>query len=272
MPKNDDLQKNSFLFVPGSQPARFDKALGSGADAVIIDLEDAVTPDAKAEARRTVTSWVSAERPVLVRINARDTQWFDEDAELTRLPGVAGIVLPKTEAASDIVDLISVTRTKLPVYPLIETAKGMWNVLEIAKAPFVKQLMFGTLDFIADLGLGSDGEELDTFRSQLVLVSRVAGIGAPIDGVTPGIDDEARLAAEAEKGRRWGFGGKLCIHPKQVPVVNQCYAPTESDVAWAQRVLAASDSASGAAIAIDGKMIDRPVVLRAQRILASIRH
>ncbi|GAB3626882.1 CoA ester lyase [Pandoraea terrae] len=257
--------------MPGSQPDRFGKALDSGADAVIIDLEDAVAPEAKVEARRALAAWVSPERPVLVRINAKGTPWFAEDAQLTKLRGIAGIILPKAEAASDVVDLISVTRTKIPVFPLIETAQGMWDVLQIAKAPFVHQLMFGTLDFIADMGMGSDAEELDTFRAQLVMTSRIAGIRSPIDGVTPSLEDVDRLTADAAKGRRWGFGGKLCIHPKQVPVVNRCYTPTESDVSWARRVLDASEKANGAAISIDGKMVDRPVVLRAQRIVASAR-
>jgi citrate lyase subunit beta/citryl-CoA lyase len=163
--------------------------------------------------------------------------WFSEDAHLLKLRGVAGVILSKAESASDVVALISVTRTKLPVFPLIETAKGMWNALEIAKAPFVQQLMFGTLDFIADMGMASDGCELDSFRAQLVMISRIAGIQPPVDGVTPSIDDADRLTTDATRGKRWGFSGKLCIHPKQVSVVNACYMPSDSDVAWAQRVL-----------------------------------
>jgi citrate lyase subunit beta/citryl-CoA lyase len=260
-------QHRSFLFVPGSHPDRFSKALGSGADAVIVDLEDAVATDAKAEARRAVAEWASPERAVFVRVNARNTPWFGEDAQLSRLRGVTGLILPKAEAASDVVALLSVTRTKIPVFPLIETAQGMWNALEIAKAPFVQQLMFGTLDFIADMGMASDGYELDTFRAQLVMISRIAGIQPPVDGVTTSIDDADRLTAETTKGKRWGFGGKLCIHPKQVSIVNACYTPSESEVAWAQRVLDESGKANGAAVSIDGKMVDRPVVLQAQRVM-----
>ncbi len=267
MPDVSNRQNRSFLFVPGSQPARFDKALGSGADAIIVDLEDAVEPGAKADARHAVAQWLSPDRPVLLRINANHSPWFTEDAQLARLRGIAGIVLPKTESASDVTALVSLTKAKIPVFPLIETAQGMWNAMEIAKAPFVHQLMFGTLDFIADMGMESDGVELDPFRARLVMISRVAGIAAPVDGVTPGIDDPERLAAETRNGKRRGFGGKLCIHPKQVPIVNECYAPTEAEVAWAKRVLDASDQANGAAISIDGKMVDRPVVLRAQRVV-----
>jgi citrate lyase subunit beta/citryl-CoA lyase len=117
------------------------------------------------------------------------------------------------------------------------------------------------------MGMESDGVELDPFRAQLVMTSRVAGIGPPVDGVTPVIDDANRLASETKHGKRRGFGGKLCIHPKQISIVNECYAPTQAEVSWAKQVLDASDRANGAAISIDGKMIDRPVVLRAKRVV-----
>jgi citrate lyase subunit beta/citryl-CoA lyase len=214
-----------------------------------------------------VAEWVDPERPVLIRVNARSTPWFAEDAQLLKLRGVAGVILAKAESASDVVALLSVTRAKLPVFPLIETAKGMWNALEVAKAPFVQQLMFGTLDFIADMGMASDGHELDSFRAQLVMISRIAGIQPPVDGVTPSIDDTDRLTAQATAGKRWGFGGKLCIHPRQVSVVNACYIPSNSEIVWAQRVLDESAKANGAAVSIDGKMVDRPVVLQAQRVM-----
>lgn len=258
----------SFLFVPGNRPERFDKALTSGADAVIVDLEDAIAPDAKNDARATVASWVKPEHRVLVRVNANGTRWFADDAKLGGLGGVAGLVLPKAESAADVVALIAGARAKIPVYPLIETAQGLWNAMEIARAPFVKQLLFGTLDFIADMGIDGDGDELNAFRSQLALVSRVAGIEPPIDGVTPEIDDPERLKQATLNGKRLGLGGKMCIHPKQLALVNACYRPTEAELAWARRVLQAANAAAGAAIALDGKMVDRPVVLRAERIVA----
>jgi citrate lyase subunit beta/citryl-CoA lyase len=127
--------------------------------------------------------------------------------------------------------------------------------------------MFGTLDFCADMGMASDGDELDTFRAKLVTISRVAEIRAPIDGVTPAIDDTQTLETETTRAKRWGFAGKLCIHPKQVSTVNGCFAPGEAEIAWAKRVLEAFERANGAAVAVDGKMVDRPVILRAQGIL-----
>ncbi|QBR01879.1 HpcH/HpaI aldolase/citrate lyase family protein [Paraburkholderia pallida] len=258
----------SYLFVPGSRPERFERALSSGADAVIVDLEDAVEPSAKDAAREAIASWVSRCHPVLVRINARATPWFEQDARLGALDGVAGIVLPKAECAEDVTSVVAIARRRVPVYPLIESAQGMWNAMAIARAPFVKRLMFGTLDFIADMDMPDDGEPLNHYRSQLALISRVAGIEAPVDGVTPDIHDLARIERDALNGKRLGFGAKLCIHPKQIEAVHRCYRPSEQELAWAARVADAASKAGAGAITVDGKMVDRPVMLRAQRILA----
>lgn len=259
----------SFLFVPGTRVERFDKALSSGADAVIVDLEDAVAPEDKDRAREAVAAWVSPERPVLIRINAVGTQWFEQDAALCRLRGIAGVVLPKAERGADVSRLVSLAGDAMPVYPLIESAQGMWNAMEVAKAPSVRQLMFGTLDFCADMGMASDGDELNTFRAELVMISRVAGIAAPVDGVTAAVDDANLLEADTLRAKRWGFAGKLCIHPRQVSTVNAGFSPSEADVAWALKVLDAFDRANGAAVAVDGEMVDLPVVLRARRCLAT---
>ncbi|WP_322095306.1 HpcH/HpaI aldolase/citrate lyase family protein [Paraburkholderia bannensis] len=258
----------SYLFVPGSRPERFERALESGADAVIIDLEDAVEPAAKDAARENIANWVSRRHPVLVRINGRATPWFEADAKLGALDGVAGIVLPKAESAEDVTATIALARRRVNVYPLIESALGMWNAMAIAKAPFVKRLMFGTLDFIAEMGMPDDGEPLNHYRSQLALISRVAGIDTPVDGVTPDIHDIARIERDALNGKRLGFGAKLCIHPKQVEAVHSVFRPSEQELAWAARVADAASEAGAGAITVDGKMVDRPVLLRAQRILA----
>ncbi|KVR68995.1 aldolase [Burkholderia cepacia] len=256
----------SYLFVPGSMPERFDKALASGADAVIIDLEDAVEPGAKVVAREAIAQWVSPEHPVLVRINARNTPWFAADAALGALKGVAGIVLPKAERADDVCAAIALARRRVPVYPLIETANGMWNALDVAKAPYVRRLMFGTLDFIADMDMSDDRVSLNHFRAQLALISRVAGIESPVDGVTPDIHDGKRIELDALNGKQLGFGGKLCIHPKQIGFVHKCFRPSEDEVRWACRVLDAMRDSNGGVVTIDGKMVDRPVLLRATRI------
>ena len=257
----------SFLFVPGNKPERFAKALASGADAVIIDLEDSVASDQKNAARSAIVAWANPSQRVYVRVNGRGTPSFEQDALLCRLPGVRGVVLPKAETPADVTDLVALARTRTAVFPLIESAKGLWNALDIAKAPCVQQLMFGTLDFMVDMKLDLTNGDLNVFRAELAKVSRIAQIAAPIDGVTTEIDDAGRLSHETLNGKRWGFVGKLCIHPRQVATVNRCYAPSDSELEWARRVLDAARAAGGAAVSIDGQMVDRPVVVRAQQIL-----
>ena len=255
----------SYLFVPGDRPERFAKACASGAHAVIVDLEDAVAPENKAAARAAVAAWLHPDHPVIVRINAADTEWFREDCALAGRPGVAGILLPKAERLEDIAALRAAGAPM--VLPLIETAAGYDQARTLAGAAGVQRLVFGSIDFQLDLGITGEDEALLAFRSGLVLASRLAGIAAPVDGVSTALDDPARLAADAARARQLGFGGKLCIHPKQVQGVNAAFSPSEAEVSWAKRVLEAAGSANGAAIAVDGKMVDRPVLLRARAIL-----
>jgi citrate lyase subunit beta/citryl-CoA lyase len=257
----------SYLFVPGTRPERFAKALGAGAHAVIVDLEDAVPPSEKDAARAAVANALSAAQPLLVRVNAAGTPWFDADVALCRREGVSGIVLPKAEEAIGIEHVRRGAGERAEILPLIETALGLWNAPAIARAPGVRRLLFGSIDFQVDLRLTDD--ELLAYRSQLVLVSRLAELQPPVDGVTTAIDDADALARDAARARRLGFGGKLCIHPKQVPIVNAAFEPSADAIAWARRVVEADARAAGAAVAVDGKMVDRPVLLQAQEILAS---
>jgi citrate lyase subunit beta/citryl-CoA lyase len=261
----------SYLFVPGNRPDRFAKACAAGADAVIIDLEDAVPPLEKAAARAAIAAWLSPTQPVLVRVNSADSEWFREDVELCRTPGVAGIVLPKAERVEEIILLGEHVGLDTPVLPLIETAQGIWNAHALAQTRRVQRLLFGSIDFQLDLRITGEAEELLYFRSQLVLVSRVAGIQSPVDGVCQAIDAPEQLRADSLRARRLGFGGKLCIHPKQAAYVNECFSPSSEEVAWATRVLEAASTADGAAVAVDGKMVDRPVMLKAQEILKAHR-
>lgn len=260
----------SYLFVPADRPERIAKANAAGADAVIVDLEDAVAPDAKDAARAALAGRLSPAQPVIVRVNAADTRWFRDDLALCRMPGVAAIMLPKTETSHDLSELAAGIGTTIPILPLIETARGLWNALEIAQAPDVQRLAFGPLDFQLDLGLHGGDEELAYFRAQLVLASRVARILPPVDGPTTAIDDREIIRADALRARRAGFGGKLCIHPKQVRWVNECFSPGPDEIAWARRVVAAARSAQAGAVAVDGKMVDRPVVARAEFILGQM--
>jgi citrate lyase subunit beta / citryl-CoA lyase len=258
----------SLLFVPGDRPDRIAKAWAAGADAVIVDLEDAVSASSKAAARDALSAASGAAAPLWVRVNGIDTPWFEDDlAACASAAGrIAGLVLPKAESVDAVQRVASVLGAGCPILALIETAAGFANVQELAGARAVRRLLFGTIDFQLDLGIAADAEELLYFRSRLVLVSRLCGLEPPVDGVTTAIDDPVRVRADAQRARRLGFGGKLCIHPKQIGEVNAAFSPDAQEIAWAERVVAAAASQAGA-FAVDGKMIDRPVLLRARATL-----
>jgi citrate lyase subunit beta/citryl-CoA lyase len=256
----------SYLFVPGDRPDRFDKALAAGADAVIVDLEDAVAPERKDAARTAIGNWLCAGKPIVLRINADTSEWFDADLQLARAPGVAGILLPKAERIDRALQAICAATGKY-LLPQIETAQGFANARALAAAHGVQRLLFGTLDFQLDLGIDGEGDELAYHRSEMVLVSRLAGIQPPVDGPCTALDDAAQLTADARRAKRMGFGGKLCIHPKQVAHVNAAFAPSADELTWARRVMAAAAESKGAAVALDGRMVDRPVILRAEQII-----
>lgn len=271
-----DIQHcKTFLFVPANRPERIDKALASGADAVIVDLEDAVAPDAKDAARQALAGWLAAagdRQPVLVRVNAVDTPWHAADLAVCRAGGIAAVMLPKAETAADMERVYATTQR--PILPIIESALGVHHVLHIAQAPGCARLVFGKLDLAIDLGLeqaDDDREEIvfQPYRAPLVLASRLAGLASPVDGVFTALDDGAGLAAYARRARRDGFGALLLIHPRQVAAVAVALAPAAQELAWAQRVMAASTDARGNAAVVDGRMIDAPVIARARRMLAT---
>ena len=268
------MPARSYLFVPGNRPERFDKALASGADAVILDLEDAVPIAKKDEAREAVIRWLqgraAAPSPqVLVRINAVGTSQHAADVDACR-QGVHGVVLPKSEREDDLARLARAL-PGVALLPLIETALGFAAAPDLAHARNVQRLVFGSIDFQLDLGIEGEGEELLYFRSQLVLHSRLAGLYAPVDGVSTVIDDAERVHAEALRAHRLGMGAKLCIHPRQIAPVHAAFAPTAAQLDWARRVVSAAEASAGAAVALDGAMVDRPVILRAQALLAQAR-
>jgi citrate lyase subunit beta / citryl-CoA lyase len=262
----------SYLFVPGNRPERFIKARNAGADAVIFDLEDAVQPAEKALARDAVVNGLDAAAPVYVRINGAQTEWFADDvAALAAHPGVAGLVLPKAEDRESVAAIRKRAHAALTVSPIIESARGYAQLDAVCGAVSVDRLMFGALDFQLDLGMEANEHELLAFRSGIVLASRLAGLAAPVDGVSTVLDDAQSVEADARHGRRLGFGGKLCIHPKQLAAVHRAYAWSEAEYDWAKRVLRAVDQSGGAAVAVDGRMVDLPVILKAQRIAATPR-
>ncbi len=257
----------SYLFVPGDRPERFERAWNTAADEIVIDLEDAVGPQAKADARHCIANWLDATKPVLIRVNAVDTPWFADDLRLSCHPGVAGVLFPKAEYLPPELSQACADKS-LGIVALIETALGLQRIADLASTPQVMRLAFGSIDFQVDLGIEGDDGELLFFRSQLVWQSRLAGLPAPVDGVTANFSDDDRLHNDARRARRLGFGGKLCIHPRQLQAVSAAFTPNDEQRAWAARVLMAMDSAKGAAVALDGKMVDRSVWLQAMRIAA----
>lgn len=256
----------SYLFVPGDRPERFAKALAAGADVVILDLEDAVAASNKALAREHIIRAVEEGAEVMLRINAHGTPAFVDDMALLRRLRVKGVMVPKAESGAVIEELAAVTDA--PVIPLIETALGVWQVLDVARAPGVERLAFGSIDFQVDVGCGGSDEALLYARSQIVLASRVAGLQSPVDGVSVVLDDAQVISAEASGSRALGFAGKLCIHPRQVAVVNQAFTPSAEELDWARRVVEASEQSGGAAVSVDGAMVDLPVLIKAQGLLA----
>jgi len=267
----------SFLFVPASRPERFAKALDSGADCVILDLEDAVAPDQKPAARAQVAGGLASFSGAqlartLVRINPAGTDWHAQDLALLAewIPrGLAGVMVPKAESPSALRALGVALGPLARLVPLIESLAGLDAVNVLTRTPQVARLAFGHLDFQLDLGMRCDaGEgELASTRFALVAASRRADLPPPIDGVTTDTADAQRLQAEVQRARAFGFGGKLCIHPAQVTAVNGAFAPSASDLEWAQRVVAGAETHRGAAFSLDGRMVDLPVIRLAQRTL-----
>lgn len=271
----------SFLFVPANRSERFSKALSSGADAVIIDLEDAVAPSEKLGARDQLATafggFASIDRArLVVRVNASSTPWFEEDLKFLQslvAQGLRAVMLPKAESAAVLQQLAHLLGPGCALLPLVESLAGLDTVDALANAPQVLRLAFGNLDFQADLGLAcaADEAELLPVRLALVMAARRAGLAPAIDGVTANIKDEIQLQRDVARSRRGGFGAKLCIHPAQVASVNAAFAPSAAELEWARRVLAAFEAAGGGVFSLDGRMVDAPVLRLAQRTLAQGR-
>jgi citrate lyase subunit beta/citryl-CoA lyase len=266
------MDPRTYLFVPGNRPERFAKALGSGADRVVLDLEDAVALSAKGEARDAIAGWSAqasdADRArIVVRINDAQADAFAEDLRLLRAARVESVMLPKAESAAQ-VHAVRAALRQAQVLALIESALGVANVKQVAGADGVARLVFGTLDYALDLDLdiAESPDGLAHAASVLAIASRVAGLSAPVAGVTPQLDDEQHLLGDLAWSRRHGFGAKLCIHPRQVAPIHAALTPSAEAVDLARSVLAAEAASPGAA-QLDGRMIDRPVVLQAERTL-----
>ena len=286
----------TFLFAPGNHPRRVEKALSLGADAVILDLEDAVAVAEKVATRKTIVEALAKPRTCkgYVRVNAIGTQWCLGDVTEVVRPGVDGIVLPKVESAADLrtIDwlITNLERERglpaggIDLMPIIETAAGFSRLDRIFGArslkdyggPWrVKRMTFGAADFTNDVGMTwtAGEEELATLRVNLVVASRAAGIEQPIDTVWVNLKDAAGLRASVERSLRLGFQGRMCIHPDQVKVVNEVFTPSAEEGARAQKIVdafRAAESSGVASIQVDGAFVDYPVFHRAERILATL--
>ncbi|MDB5845433.1 MAG: HpcH/HpaI aldolase, partial [Polaromonas sp.] len=204
---------------------------------------------------------------VLIRINDAATPWHADDLALAGSVRAACVMLPKCEAAAQVAAVLAQLVDNATVLPLIETARGMLALPGIAAAPGVARLAFGSLDYMVDLDIPADSLALDVAASQIALASRAAGLPSPLAGVTPALD-AAQVSADMRHARSLGFGAKMCIHPAQVAAVRAALAPSDQELAWAHRVLQACQASGTGAFQLDGKMVDRPVVLKAQRTLA----
>ncbi|MFM6968016.1 MAG: HpcH/HpaI aldolase/citrate lyase family protein [Microbacteriaceae bacterium] len=255
----------TFLFVPGDRPERFDKAFGAGADVVIIDLEDAVAPENKANALASTIAALAGDGVddnflALVRVNDRE-----DAAALVAGPTdrLVGVVIPKAESSREIAAIVDKLPADCAVIALIETALGVASAREIAELPRVTRLAFGAIDFASDVDASAPAV-FDAARASLVIASRAANKPAPIESPSTNFTDLESVESDARGARAMGFGGKLCIHPAQLAPVAAGFAPTADEVEWANRVI----GLDGGAVQLDGAMVDKPVVDRARRILA----
>jgi citrate lyase subunit beta/citryl-CoA lyase len=267
----------SALFVPGDDERKLAKGIGAGAALAIADLEDAVAETAKSAARDAVATALTRRAPdsgrCAVRINALDGPFAADDLTMATDAGADAVVIPKARAAP----LRELDRgLRPPIIAIVETAAGLQESAAIASAPGVWALLLGAVDLGVQLRLipRADGLELLFARSKLVMDSAAAGIAAPIDAVYVGLDDEDGLRRECELARSLGFGGKACIHPRQVPVVERAFAPTADELERARRVVDAYEAArrDGAGVVrVDGEMVDLPVYERALDIVGDER-
>lgn len=276
----------SLLFAPGNHPRKVEKVFTAGADAVILDLEDAVAAAEKIRTRAIVVQALQAPRDCLgyVRINALDTGLTFGDLEATVAAGVDGIILPKVESASDLekVDWVigelerktGLEVGRIDLMPILETGKGIANAREICAARGrTRRVSFGAGDYTRDMGMDwtHSEHECAAARAEIVLASRIAGLEPPVDTVWIHLKDEDGLKSSATRVREMGFQGKLCIHPAQLDTVHAVFTPDADEIAHARAVVAAfeaAEAAGSASIQLDGYFIDYPIVEKARRQLA----
>lgn len=267
----------AWLFVPGDQEKRVGKALASDADAVIFDLEDGVAPDAKETARETLREVAGTPDALrsklrLLRVNGGDSPFFAGDLALAAELGCDGVMLPKCEGRADLERARAHLPETVALVPLIESAAGVVRLAEIAKGDgYLPRVAFGSVDFALDLGVEwtPEGAERRLALERLALESRALGWLPPLGAVYPDVRDEAAFKREAEAEKRLGFFGKMVIHPAQIGWLREVYRVSPEQLAWSRKVVEAYEAAESGAVLLEGKLIDRPVYLRARRVLAA---
>ncbi|MEM9736357.1 MAG: CoA ester lyase [Pseudomonadota bacterium] len=272
--------RRSVLYMPGSNPRALAKAEALPADALILDLEDAVTPAEKPQARELVAEAVRggrlAPREVAIRVNGRDTPWGEADLAAAARAGPDAILIPKVESAAELVEISAeIDAAGAPpqtqLWAMIETPKGVLNAAEIATAPRLTTFILGTNDLVNELRAEHTPDRMPVAASLglAVLAARGAGLSI-IDGVYNAFRDEAGLRAQCEQGKAWGMDGKTLIHPAQIAVTNEVFAPQPDEIAQARRYVAAFEEAraagSGVAV-VDGRIVENLHVANAERLL-----
>ena len=262
----------TWLYVPGDRPERFARAAASGADVVIIDLEDAVAAAHKDQARTNVLDYLSTRVPgtpaVHVRVNdLRTRRGRDDLAALVGVPGLDALRLPKVDTAGDLDSVPGDT----PVYALLESARGVAGAEAIAAHPRVAGVALGEQDLAAELSI-SDDRALDHLRLRVVVAAAAAGVGPVPMSVFTTVTDTEGLRASCAHGRALGMFGRTAIHPRQIPVIRAAFSPTPAEIAEARAVVEAAEAAGqtgvGAFVLPDGRFVDVPIVTKARRILA----
>ena len=282
-PSREDARPRlrSLLFAPASRPDMCAKLPRSGPDGVVLDLEDAVAPAAKAEARlqaRAAAAELGGQHPelaVFVRVNPPGAEWFADDIAQSLAAELTGLVVPKLESAAQ-VDLVheglaQAERSHLRLLAGIETAAGVARAADVVGHPRVDWAYFGAEDFITDMGGVRTDDSLEVLyaRSQVALAARLAGVPV-LDQVVTAFGDDERFLADAAVGRSIGYSGKLCIHPAQVPLANQCFSPSPEERDRARALLDVWDEAQArgrASVAFEGQMVDEPLARRARALL-----
>lgn len=264
----------SFLFVPASRPDRYEKALASDADVVIIDLEDAVADADKDSSLADLLQALDSglPRPVVVRVNSPDSQWFERDLQaLSHQTNVAGVVIPKVGSATQVTAAVAVLPNGCPVIPTIESVAGLAAVADIAAVPGVVRFAVGAADLSFDLDAEISSPTMEHIYARLVIDSKLAGVAGPVASPPFSLRDTEAIEQEARRLRGLGVTAQLCIHPAQVPAIRAGFLPTSDQVEWARSIVEATNDADGAS-AIDGHMVDQPIRDRALRILTQVGH